>query len=73
MNINEPEELKRIDSPALQELYKDVDALKSEDITTAKKNTKAGLTRMRVLLSSVSKLCKEVRKELLEMRDGKTK
>lgn len=61
--------LHRIDSAALRELYQVVKEIKSEDITTAGKRVKVGLTRMRVKLAEAGKLCKSARKDLLEMRD----
>ena len=61
--------LYQIDSAALRELYQIVKEIKAEDITTAEKCHKVGLTRLRVKLSQVGKLSKEARKDLLEMRD----
>lgn len=64
-------EVQRVESSSLKKLYVVVEELRSEELTTAEKQTKAGLTRMRVKLSAITKLCKSARKELLEMRDGK--
>ena len=61
--------LHRISSTPLQKMYELVEELRGDDISTATKHTKIGLTRMRTKLSQISKLCKEARKELLEMRD----
>jgi hypothetical protein len=69
--MTHPTKLHRIDSAALRELYQIVDEIKSEDVATAEKRVKIGLTRMRVKLSQVGKLCRDARKDLLEMRDGK--
>jgi len=64
------EKLDQIDCDALHEIYELVDKIKGDELQTAAKGTKVGLTRMRVNLAKVSKLCKAVRKQLLEMRDG---
>lgn len=68
--MTHPTKLHRIDSASLREIYQIVEELKSDDVTTAAKRTKIGMTRMRVKLSQINKLCKDARKELLEMRDG---
>ncbi len=65
-----PTKLHRIDSAALRELYQLVEEINSEDVSTAVGRTKAGLTRIRVKLAQAGKLCKDARKDLLEMRDG---
>jgi len=70
MTLDRTFQLARIDSAALREIYTIVDQIRSEDISTANRHTKAGLTRMRGLLSTLSKRCKTAREELLEMRNG---
>lgn len=66
--------LKELPSPALHSIYDRVDELKSEEITCADKGvTGAGITRMRVLLSTLTKLCKAARKELHEVKNGKVR
>jgi len=65
-----PLKLHRIESAALREIYQIVKEIDSEDISTANRRVKVGLTRIRVKLAQVSKLCKEARKDLLEMRNG---
>lgn len=66
------DELKRIDCPPLHSIYELVDKIRGDELQTAERKTKVGFTRMRTKLSEVAKLCKEARKELLEMRDGRT-
>ncbi len=68
--MKHPTSLHRIDSASLREIYQIVDELKSEDLTTAIKRTKIGMTRMRVKLLQIGKLCTDARSELQEMRDG---
>lgn len=65
--------LKRLDCPPLKEIYELIDRVRGDELKTAERGTAAGLTRMRVNLSKISKLCKEARKQLLEMRNGKRK
>lgn len=64
------DELKRLDCPALHEIYETIDRIRGDELQTAHKGTKIGYTRMRTKLSKIAKLCKEVRKDLLRMRDG---
>lgn len=62
--------LKRLDCEALHQIYELVDQVRGDELAAAHKGTKAAFTRMRVQLSEVSKLCKQVRKHLLKMRNG---
>jgi hypothetical protein len=65
------DKLERLDCPALHEIYELVDKIRGDELQTAERKIKVGFTRIRTKLSKVSKLCKEARKQLLEMRDGK--
>jgi ribosomal protein S27AE len=70
------EEIPRLECVPLQELYELVDTARCDEIMAAdrQKNQKPGekvaMTRLRVKLSRISKLCKQARKEILVMRDG---
>lgn len=70
----EEHELENLQSESLHALYERVEELKSEEITCASKGvTVAGVTRMRVLLSTLTKLAKAARKELLEIKHGQVR
>ena len=63
------ENLLRMDLNELHELYEAVDKIRAEELRLTKRFTKSGITRMRGQLSIAQRLCKAVRKSLLEMRD----
>ena len=69
------EEIPRLECVPLQELYELVDAARCDEIMAAdrranqKPGEKVAMTRLRVKLSRISKLCKQARKEILVMRD----
>jgi hypothetical protein len=61
------EKLKRLNEeiPELNQLYKTVELVRSEEIVAANKGTKTSHIRMRVFLSEVSKAVKVIRQKLL--------
>lgn len=70
------EEVPRLECVPLEALYTLVDEARCDEIMAAnrrqnqKPGEKVAMTRLRVKLSRISKLCKQARKEILVMRDG---
>jgi len=64
------DKVQRLSSTRLSQLYALVDQVRGDEIMAANKGSKAAFTRLRVNLAQVAALCKQVRKEILVMRDG---
>lgn len=71
--MNRMNGVSRLPAPALEEIYQLMEQVLSEELLAADKlkrrkiGWKVALTRIRVKLSRVSKLCKDARKEILAM------
>jgi len=65
------DKLEHVDCAQLREIYDLVDKIKGYEIKAANVGHKVNYTRMRTNLSAVARLCKDARKRLLELRDGK--